>query len=62
MKVDIFNTDKKYQIIYADPPWKYNDKMKMEGTHGMIRGGRVILSYYDIRGHKKTPDTKDSCG
>ena len=23
MKVDIFNTDNKYQIIYADPPWKY---------------------------------------
>lgn len=22
MKVDIFNTDKKYSIIYADPPWK----------------------------------------
>jgi len=22
MKVDIYNTDKKYQIIYADPPWK----------------------------------------
>lgn len=21
MKVDIFNTDKKYQTIYADPPW-----------------------------------------
>lgn len=26
MKVDIFNTNKKYNIIYADPPWKYNDK------------------------------------
>ena len=26
MKIDIFNTDKKYNIIYADPPWKYNDK------------------------------------
>ena len=26
MKVDIFNTDKKYNIIYADPPWSYNDK------------------------------------
>ncbi len=25
MKVDIFNTDNKYKIIYADPPWKYND-------------------------------------
>ncbi len=22
MKVDIFKTDKKYNIIYADPPWK----------------------------------------
>lgn len=27
MKVDIFTTDKKYNIIYADPPWSYNDKM-----------------------------------
>ena len=23
MKVDIFNTDKKYKIIYADPPWSF---------------------------------------
>lgn len=23
MKVDIFNTDKKYNIIYADPPWRF---------------------------------------
>lgn len=26
MFVDIHNTDKKYSIIYADPPWDYNDK------------------------------------
>lgn len=26
MKVDIFNTDKKYNIIYADPPWRYKNK------------------------------------
>lgn len=26
MKIDIFNTDKKYNIIYADPPWQYKDK------------------------------------
>lgn len=25
-KVDIFNIDKKYNIIYADPPWSYRDK------------------------------------
>ena len=24
MKVDIYNTNRKYNIIYADPPWKYN--------------------------------------
>lgn len=23
MTIDIFNTDKKYNIIYADPPWSY---------------------------------------
>lgn len=26
MKIDIYNTDKKYNIIYADPPWAYKDK------------------------------------
>lgn len=26
VKIDIYNTDKKYNIIYADPPWSYKDK------------------------------------
>lgn len=26
MKIDIFKTNKKYDIIYADPPWSYKDK------------------------------------
>lgn len=26
MKIDIYNTDKKYQIIYADPPWSFSSK------------------------------------
>ena len=26
MVVDIFNTDKKYTIIYADPPWQFGSK------------------------------------
>lgn len=26
MKVDIFSTDRKYNIIYADPPWQYGSK------------------------------------
>ena len=41
MKVDIYNTDKKYSIIHADPPWSYNDKgcngaaEKNYSTHGV---------------------------
>ena len=36
MKVDIFNTDKKYNIIYADPPWAYNDKRAKDPAWGGI--------------------------
>lgn len=34
MFVDIFNTDKKYNVIYADPPWHYNDKRKGKKLSG----------------------------
>ena len=27
MKINIYDTDKKYNIIYADPPWNYKDKV-----------------------------------
>lgn len=37
MKVDIFKTDKKYNIIYADPPWEY----KESGS-----GNRVVHAKY----------------
>lgn len=33
MVVDIYNTDKKYNIIYADPPWIYKDKA-LAGNRG----------------------------
>ena len=33
MKVDIYNTNKKYNIIYADPPWSYRDKA-LSGNRG----------------------------
>ncbi len=31
MKVDIFNTDKKYNIIYADPPWRFTKNFNNRG-------------------------------
>ena len=32
--VDIFTTDRKYRVIYADPPWSYNDKQNIEMLGG----------------------------
>lgn len=40
MKVDIYNTDKKYNIIYADPPWTYRDKA--------LSGQRGACCKYDV--------------
>ena len=34
MKVDIYNTNKKYKIIYADPPWNYKTWRTSKGTAG----------------------------
>ena len=41
MFVDIFNTDKKYQIIYADPPWE----QKMRGTYQIRHKAAKTLPY-----------------
>ena len=32
MKVDIYDTNKKYDIIYADPPWRYADSTPPKGA------------------------------
>lgn len=36
-RVDIFNTDKKYNIIYADPPWKFGSKAYQDGGRAMLK-------------------------
>lgn len=56
MKVDIFNTNKKYSIIYADPPWQY--KVWSNKGNSLKRVSRsvqqVILS--KIEEHSKKPN------
>lgn len=32
MKVDIYKTNKKYNIIYADPPWSYRNMGNIQAT------------------------------
>lgn len=39
MKVDIFDADKKYNVIYADPPWEY----KQSGGGETARHGKATL-------------------
>ena len=35
--VDIFTTDKKYRVIYADPAWSYDDKQDTEKLGGAVK-------------------------
>lgn len=44
MKVDIFNTDKKYNIIYADPPWRYSDR----GCNGACENHYPTMKIRDL--------------
>lgn len=48
MKVDIFNTDNKYQIIYADPPWEYKQSGSKTNSRGMAKQHYSTMSTADI--------------
>lgn len=41
MVIDIFNTDRRYNIIYADPPWKY------KAWNGKGKGKKTAENHYD---------------
>ena len=54
----------KYNIIYADPPWKYNDKMVMKGVHGNIRGAESFyntMTLQDIKNLSVNKITDNNC-
>ena len=60
MRVDIFNTSKKYQIIYADPPWKYADQKNNDP-----KMGGITYPVMDLEDIKKLPINKladKNCG
>lgn len=48
MKVDIYNTDKKYNIIYADPPWSYNVANKKGTSRGVAERYYNTMKLEDI--------------
>ena len=48
MKIDIFNTDKKYSVIYADPPWEYKQSGSIKNSRGMAKQHYQTMSTQDI--------------
>lgn len=48
MKVDIFNTNNKYQIIYADPPWEYRQSGSKMHSRGMAKQHYQTMNTDDI--------------
>ncbi len=49
MVVDIFNTEKKYDVILADPPWEYKQSGSKTNSRGMAKQ------------HYKTMTTDEIC-
>lgn len=48
MITDIYNTDRKYKIIYADPPWEYRQKGSKTKARGMARQHYQTMATEDI--------------
>ncbi len=47
--VDIYNTDKKYNIIYADPPWKpLESGTGTRGTAGLKDRYKGVMDINEI--------------
>lgn len=48
MKIDIFSTDKKYDVIYADPPWAYSQSGGKTNARGMAKQHYSTMSTKEI--------------
>ena len=47
--VNIYNTNKKYNIVYADPPWNYNDKRTGKKMSGGASNHYSTMKLNDIK-------------
>ena len=61
MKIDIYNTDKKYNIIYADPAWNYNDKRTGKKMSGGASNHYDTMKIEDIKKLPIQDITDDNC-
>lgn len=48
--IDIYSTDKKYNIIYADPPWNYRNSPSKKGTSkGFAKNYYNLMSVNELK-------------
>ena len=62
MQVDILNTPNKYKVIYADPPWQFNNK-KTGGsmTSGSDHQYKSVMSINDLKNLPVDQIADDNC-
>lgn len=48
MKVDIYAADKRYSVIYADPPWEYRQSGSAKSARGMAKQHYATMPTSDI--------------
>ena len=51
----MIDISKQYSMIYADPPWSYNDRMIMTGIHGAIKGASSFYNTMSLEEIKNLP-------
>lgn len=47
MFINIFNTNKKYDVIYADPPWEYRQSGSKTSSRGMAKQHYDTMSTHE---------------
>lgn len=60
MKIDIYNTNKKYNIIYADPPWQFGSKAYQDKNRKMLKLEETQYNTMTIDELKQLPIKKIS--
>lgn len=49
MKVDIFNADKKYNVIYCDPAWQFSNKKTGGSMNSSAQDQYRVTSLEDMK-------------
>ena len=61
MKIDIYNTDKKYNVIYADPPWSFKSAKSGGNMNSGAAAHYDVMNIKDIKAMPVSKIADDNC-